>query len=234
MKTSKPSCRRETEYYNKTVLRYYDNRMKQVITQQDVAKAIKDLGGQGKKPTLAAIHAALNHRGSMSTLCRLKTEIEAAAQPVTDSPEAGKLFKDLWALAVDEGRKQQEAVIAELRDNLHSLATENERLDGTFAAVQNRAGELEQAKCRAEADLSQIQSWLEGQLNQAQTALVEAGAQTTTALKKLAEVQAATASQIAVLHSDLGSAVSHAHRLELELAHAQALLDTKGVVPGKA
>jgi hypothetical protein len=61
--------------------------MKQIITKEEVGKAIIDLVGQGKKPTLAALHAALNNRGSMSTLVRLKAEIEAASQPAGDSPE---------------------------------------------------------------------------------------------------------------------------------------------------
>jgi hypothetical protein len=34
--------------------------MKQVITKEDVSKAICDLTAQGKKTTIAAIHAALS------------------------------------------------------------------------------------------------------------------------------------------------------------------------------
>jgi hypothetical protein len=56
--------------------------MKQIITNEEVSKAMADLATQGKKPTLSALHAALNNRGSMSTLVRLKAEIEAAAQPM--------------------------------------------------------------------------------------------------------------------------------------------------------
>jgi len=92
--------------------------MKQILIKEDVVKVIGDLVGQGKKPTLAALHAALNNRGSMSTLVRLKAEIEAAAQPVTDSPDALKTFRDVWALAVEEGRQQQSAVLAELRESI--------------------------------------------------------------------------------------------------------------------
>ena len=147
--------------------------MKQIITKEEVGKAILDLAGQGKKPTLAAVHAALNNRGSMSTLVRLKAEIEAAAQPVTDSPEGLKAFREVWALAVDEGRKQQDAVLVELRESVKALATENERLEGTALAAQNHAAEIEQAKSRAETELSRVKTHVEGELKQAKTALAD-------------------------------------------------------------
>jgi hypothetical protein len=43
--------------------------MKQIITKEEVGKAILDLVGQNKKPTLAALHAALGHRGSCQPWC---------------------------------------------------------------------------------------------------------------------------------------------------------------------
>ena len=42
--------------------------MKQLLTKEEVAKAIKDLEAQGKKVTCTSLHAALGNRGSMSTL----------------------------------------------------------------------------------------------------------------------------------------------------------------------
>ena len=62
---------------------------------------------------------------------------------MTDSSEGLKAFRVVWALAVDEGRKQQDAVLLELRDSIKALATENERLEGTAMAAQNHATELE-------------------------------------------------------------------------------------------
>jgi hypothetical protein len=146
--------------------------------------AMRDLGDQGKKPTLALLHAALDHRGSMSTLVRLKAEIEAAAQPVSDSPEALKAFREIWGLAVEEGRTQQEAVAADLRENLKTLAAENERLDGTALAAQNRATELELAVSRAEAELNRIRTEREQALGRSQAALVQASAHAAEALQK--------------------------------------------------
>jgi len=48
--------------------------MKQVLTKQDVVKALAELSAKGKKATLAMLHAAVGNRGSMSTLVRIKGE----------------------------------------------------------------------------------------------------------------------------------------------------------------
>ena len=170
----------------------------------------------------------------MSTLVRLKAEIESAAQPVTDSPEGLKAFREVWALAVDEGRKQQEAVLVELRESVKALATENERLEGTALAAQNHAAEIEQAKSRAETELSRVKTQIEGERKHATTALAEATTQAAGALQKLAEAQAAHAAQVTVLQSDLTGAVRKAHELELQLVRAEALLEAKGIQPPTA
>jgi hypothetical protein len=83
--------------------------MKQVLTRDEVARAIKDLESHGKKVTCTSLHAALGNRGSMSTLLRLKAEIEGTPAPIADSPAALKLFREVWVSAVAEGansRKQ--------------------------------------------------------------------------------------------------------------------------------
>jgi chromosome segregation ATPase len=208
--------------------------MKQILAKEDVERAMADLSAKGRKTTLAALHAALDHRGSMSTLVRLKAEIEAAAQPVTDSPEGLKAFREVWALAVDEGRKQQDAVLVELRESVKALSTENERLEGTALAAQNHAAEIEQAKSRAETELSRVKTHVEGEMKQAKTALAEATTQAAGALQKLAEAQAAHATQVAALQADLTAAVRKAHELELQLVRAVALLEAKGIQPATA
>ena len=103
--------------------------MKAVLTKEEVGKAISHLVGQGKRPTLAALHAALDNRGSMTTLVRLKAEIDAATRSATDSPEALEVFRKVWALARDEERKEQDRQMAELRESIKALAAENERLE---------------------------------------------------------------------------------------------------------
>lgn len=193
--------------------------MKPLLTQNDVATAIADLAAQGKKPTLTALHAAVGGRGSMSTLVKIKAQLAAAAQtqPATDSPEAQQAFRTVWTLAVDQGRKQHEAIVAELRDDLRSLAVENERLDGEAVSARSRVAELEKSQARAEGDRQAAQS-----------ALSEATSQAARALNQLAESQAAHASDIATLQAKLDAAVQKAHGLELELVRSQARLESKG------
>lgn len=201
--------------------------MKQIITKDEVSKAIHDLIENGKKPTLGAIYASLNRRGSMSTLVRLKAEIEATAQSKSDSPEAVKAFRDIWSLAVDTGRKQQEAVHTELRDSIQSLAAENERLDAIAIAGQTRATELEREKSKTEAELRELRMQTDTELKQARTALAEATTQSAIALEKLAEAQESHAAQVRTLQSELTSAVRKSHDLELQLVRATALLEAK-------
>jgi hypothetical protein len=198
--------------------------MKQVLTQSDVAKAISDLVAQGKKPTMAAIHAAVG-KGSMSTLHRIKTEIDAMVQtqPATDSPEAQQAFRTVWNLAVDQGRKQNEAIVAEMRDDIRTLAVENERQEGDASLWQNRAAELEKSQVRAEADRQAAQS-----------ALCEASAQSARALQQLADAQADHASQTRKLQADLDEALRKAHDLELELVRARALMEARGMEAAQA
>jgi len=197
--------------------------MKQVITKADVSKAIGDLASQGKKPTLAAIHAALNNRGSMSTLVRLKAEIDVEAQPVTDSADGLRAFREVWALAVDEGRQQQEVVLARERESVQALAAENERLEGVAVAAQNRAAALDEARACAETELVQFKSQVEAELRQARTAQADAAAQAADALQKLAADRATHASQVASLQESLAVATRTAHNIELSLVRAEAL-----------
>lgn len=205
--------------------------MKQIITKDEVAKTIQDLLAQGKKPTLAAVHAALNNRGSMSTLVRLKAEIDAAAQQVTDSPNGLKAFREVWASAVEEGRKQNEALLDELRESIKALATENERLEGTALAAQNRAADLDLAKTRTETELSRVKSHVDAELQQAKSAFSEASTQAAAALQKLAAAQAAHSTEVATLQANLTNAVRKAHEFELQLVRATALLEAKAVNP---
>lgn len=202
--------------------------MKPVITKEEVGKAISQLVGQGKKPTLATLHAALGNKGSMSTLVRLKAEIDAEAQPATDSPEALAAFREVWALAHDEGRKGQELVTADLRDSLKAIAAENERLEGATAAAQKHAIDLEEAKSKAEAELNQFRISADRELSQSMSTMREAGLQTAKALQELADVRGAHATHVAALSADLTIAQRNAHDFELQLVRARALLESKG------
>jgi chromosome segregation ATPase len=170
-------------------------------------------------------HAALGNRGSMSTLVRLKTEIEAEVQPVSDSEEGLKAFREIWALAIEEGRKQREEEIADLRENLKTLAVENERLDGVATAAQDRIEIIEKAKSQAEAELVSVRSRFEEQLHQAQAAQIQSSEQARQVLEQLAQEKTAHSMEVSRLQHDLATAVQKAHEFEIELARARALLE---------
>jgi hypothetical protein len=204
--------------------------MKAILTIDEVRKALDEFRVEGKKPTLAALYAALGQRGSMSTLVRLKAEIEGVAQSDSDSPDGLKMFRELWAVAVKEGRKQQDTVIAELRENLNALAAENERLEGVKIAGESRAAELAAAASNAQAELANFRVYSEKQIQESRAAFASASAQAAAALEKLSEAQASHACQMATLQLEKGAVIQKAHGLELELARAHTVLEMSGVV----
>jgi hypothetical protein len=204
--------------------------MKPVLTKEEVGKAISRLIAEGKKPTLAALHTALDNKGSMSTLVRLKAEIEAVEQPPTDSPDALQAFRKIWTVARDEGRKEQEQALVDMRDNLRSLAVENERLEGIAAAAKGRAADLEQAKIKADTELETLRTNTERDLALATATVRDAGLQAAKALQELADTRGAQATQLAALHAELALVQLKAHNFELQLVRTGALLEAKGLL----
>lgn len=186
--------------------------MKQLLTKEEVAKAMQDLGAQGKKVTCTSLHAALGNRGSMSTLLKLKAEIEGTSGPISDCPEALKLFRDVWTMAVSKGLQQQEGLVHQLREELTAVAIENERLEG-LALEYGRAKEAAQG----ERDRS-----LEDQ-KLLQADLVKGATQTKDALQKLADERAAHASEMSVIRQQLADEVRKVHEIELQLVQTKAL-----------
>jgi hypothetical protein len=158
--------------------------MKQLLTKEEVTKAMKNLEVQGKKLTCTSLHAALGNRGSMSTLLRLKAEIQGTPAPAADPPEALKLFRDIWAMAVSEERQQQEGLVIQLREELTALALENERLEGV-------ALEYVRVKEAAEGERDRVAE--DHKLLQAD--LLKEASQTKQVLEKLADERAAHATE---------------------------------------
>jgi len=177
-----------------------------------MAKAMKDLEAQGKKVTCTSLHAALGNRGSMSTLLKLKAEIDGASAPVADSPEALKLFRDVWMMAVTEGRNQQEGLVKQLKEELTALAVENERLEGLTL-------EYARAKEAAEAERDRVVE----DHNVLQADLVKGALQAKQVLEKLADERAAHATELAAVRQQLVEEVRKLHELELELVRLKTL-----------
>lgn len=203
--------------------------MKRILTREDVMQAIKSLTDMGKKPTLACIHAALDNRGSMSTVVRLKAEIDGIPHATIDSAESLKAFREVWAAAANEGRNQREDVLDELRENQKALATENERLEGKIVAAHNRANELDRAKTQAEMETKQVRSDSDHERKEGKSALEAARDQAAATLVELAEARAVHALQISALQADLAAAIHRSHDFELQLTRALAIIETRGI-----
>ena len=152
---------------------------------------------------------------------KLKAEVEAEALTQADSPEGIRAFRELWALAFDERRKQKEIEAEELRQALDALATENEKLDAHLTAANSRMAEVEKQRDGLVAELAKA--------NDQVTAARAAGEQHSTklaeALERTTKLQEAHAKELADLRLQLATTERQAHSLELKLARAEAKLE---------
>jgi len=195
--------------------------MKAIITKQDVAKAVESLKTAGKKTTISALHAALGNKGSLSTVVKLKAELEADALIERDSEEGLKAFRELWALAVEEGRKQQEGETRELREALDAVAAESQKLDGEVAAAKERVAELEEQRERMLVELATSHE----QVTTARASGEQHAGKAAESWERIAKMQEAHAKEVSDLRQQLADAQKIAHTVELKLARAEARLE---------
>lgn len=216
--------------------------MQKLINQEDVAKAIRDLTAQNKKPTLAAIHAALGQRGSLTTISRFKKEFDAAAEPVAnDSSGVNHHFRLVWAAAVDEGKKQSDTLISELRENLGAFERENERLEGALLAAQNQIGEKEQLRLAVESELRDVRAQAHEEAQQGKLALAaaqakgaEAQAEVSIVRQQLTEVQSGHAAELKEWKAELRNSEQKAQSLQDKLHVVELQLERlKGQVEAR-
>jgi len=203
--------------------------MKAILTKEDVAKAIASLVAMGKKPTLTAIHAALANRGSMSTLIKLKAEIEAEAVKRRDSEEGLRAFRELWDLAVNEGRTQKEAEREDLRQSLNALLAEAQAMEGEVAAANARVEDFQKRHTSMTTEVTKATELLTA----ARASGEQQALKLAEALGRIEILQTSHATEIARLREQLDQAHAKAHDLDLKLARAEARLDMSGqaVVP---
>ena len=199
--------------------------MKQVISKADVLRAIADLAAQSKKPTLAVLHSALGGRGSMTTVMKLKAEIESESKASSESQEALNQFRLVWYRAFEEGRAKGEVAAVELRENLAALVAENERLQGSFCAFEIKLAEAEKARADEERKFHTMEVQLLEESNRLRAELNVAHIQASAALQRLTELQSEHQSQLASFQVKLAGAEEGAHDLELKLVRALTLLD---------
>lgn len=140
--------------------------MVQLIAKEDVAAAMQQLAQAGRKVTVAAVHAALGNKGSLTTVVKLMQDVRAAATPEPqDDPAALEQFRTIWATAFAAGRQAEANAALELRDSINALSADNERLAGEISAAAaatakaetQRGDLLSQAGC-LQADLTKVRA----------------------------------------------------------------------------
>jgi chromosome segregation ATPase len=109
------------------------------ITKEDVRRVRDQLKAEGTKPTLDKIRAALGNIGSVTTIQGFKTELDEEEQAEKDSPEALQTFRDVWSMAVHEGRSQREVEVQDLKETIQALSDEVNRSDAEASASQLQA-----------------------------------------------------------------------------------------------
>ena len=197
--------------------------MKAILTRDDVSQAIDKLKAAGKKTTLAAIHAALENRGSISTLVRLKGEIEAGAVQVKDDESGLQAFREIWAQAAEVGRKAKEAEVAELQEALEATAEEAEKAAGETLAAKERLAAVEAQRDALISDLAAAQS----ALTHARAEGAGHAEKIAEKMERIASLQEAHAAALAQAGAELRAEHDRAHKLEIELAKLQAISEIK-------
>lgn len=194
--------------------------MQAVITKDDVAKAVADLTEQGKRPSATAIRALLG-RGSLSTVIKLKSELEAGASAAKESEEALRMFRSVWDMAFQDGRKHSHDELQTVRDDLLSSAAELARLEGENALAVQQATDAKQQREAALAELA-----LANEQVIAARAANETSANERAALsERIASLHEAHGRVVTELQRKIEASNERAHQLELELARALAVLE---------
>ncbi len=200
--------------------------MRAILTKDLVRTAIGKLNHQGIKPTLAAIHDILGRRGSMTTLVRLKAEIDREGPPQGD---AGELVR-VAVRAEDAGGKQQGPFLLGSGERLTQLTKENERLVMALAAANNRLASLENQKMVVEAKMNELQQ-TELQLDDAHNTMYALLRHAVSRfLAESAEHRQENREGVAKLLAELTRLGDRVHRLELGIGRANAPLEAKRVV----
>jgi chromosome segregation ATPase len=176
--------------------------MKTVITKEDVEKAIEGLKSSGKTPTMAAIYAALGSRGSMTTICKIKAELDQPQQP-QPTEEAQQAFRNLWQQAYEAGRTSAAMQQQEFERALAVADTRIEELDGELVASKTLADDLEMARAALAADLAQVAT---------------RNLEISNLLDEMNRLRKSHAEELKILKDKLDSAVAATHSAEIAKA----------------
>lgn len=199
--------------------------MKPVIAKEDVVNAIEALTAERKKPTIAALHAFLGNRGSLTTLVRFKREIDAECASGNGSEQSLKAFRELWQLAAAEGRKQSQTEVADLLQTVDELAAENERLVGQLAETNQRLANMVRQRDELIGELSRASE----QVTAARASGEQSACKLAAALDKLVSEQELHRSEMKEVNARLALAEQHTRRFEIELARAEGRLSSQAL-----
>jgi hypothetical protein len=177
------------------------------------------LQAAGKKATLVALHAALGNRGSITTLVKIKAEIDAETLQQQDSEEGLKTFREVWALAVEEGRRQNAGECAELREAIGMLTTESEQAEGELAQGHEHLCDVE---AQRDSLLAQVAIANE-QAVAAHAAADQNAAKVAEVMEHRDKLRIEHAQEVSRLRSELETAQNRARELDLALARSEAL-----------
>lgn len=192
-----------------------------IITKEGVAKAIETLREAGKKISPTGIYAFFGNRGSFSTIAKYKAEIDSAELEKRDSEEGLRAFRQMWSLAIQEGRKQAEEKMLEMQETLDAVVAQSEQLDGQFAAANGRVADLEKQRDSMVAELAKSNE----QVTTARATGEQNANKAAEVLTRMSTMQETHAHELADLRQQLGAAQNDAHAVELKLARAEARLE---------
>ena len=196
--------------------------MKAVLTETDVKNAIHSLTTAGRKVTLAALHAAVGNRGSITTLVKLKAQLEKSSEEPETSEEAKEAFRLLWAAGLEAGQKINDDEIADLKATVAALTEENEALEARMIGL---GAKLEEAQGQVSALVAQL-----GEATSERRTLQERNAEVTAEVERMAGQLRDAEKRNDHQQDQLNQANATVQALEAKLAHVD---QAKPVSPAK-
>lgn len=202
------------------------------ITKAEVQTVISDLKNAGEKATVRNIHAALGGSASMTTVLKFKREIDAQTEPLVQDSEPGlATFRQLWSLAVDEGRGQRQAEVAEMQETIEALMQDAERLEALTTSSAARLAESERQRedltkrlAAALQDVATAQAAGQGHAAAAAEAFQKMATLQTDANKALREAQDNSSRTIGALREELHEAREKLHAATIDKANLRGQL----------
>lgn len=125
--------------------------MKPILTVESVQAAMDALAFREAKITLQSIHAELGNRGSITTVMRLKQQIESQNANTPQNLRSFEIYKHLRSQLRDELQLEIYAEKQELRDSLDAatahcreLTDENNRLSSEIKRYESKCKLLDE------------------------------------------------------------------------------------------